>query len=256
MISWAPDHVNGNRPTGEEFLLRLAFLAIVLLLACHARAEQPACAQEFRYVRSETLSLPQQEEFLRAVIARSGCRLEVLRFEYPPTQRRRLEMLRLGELDIIIGASRLPEREVYGLYSIPFRQATVRLWSRREDAERYRTATLASLVAAGARILGPSAGWLGPDYEALRTGNYPGLVQFKLFVQGVDLLLAGHADVLLHEEVWMNSLDPARRDALFMLPTKVFTEPLYFLFSRRTVTPATVDRVNEAIRGMLAENPL
>jgi polar amino acid transport system substrate-binding protein len=229
--------------------------ALLLMLLCPAgqAQEAPACAQTLRIVRHMDHVDTAEDRFLARVMRRSGCGLQVLRLPYSATLQRRLDMLAAGDIDLMVGVSRRPERESFGLFSVPFRTETVRLWARAGEQASYVDRSLAALAAARVRIVGPSSGWFGEDYDTLRRRADPALQTYKPFHQGVALLLGGRGDLLLADELWVEELAPAQRAQLEALPGAVYTEALHFMYSRRTVEPSTVQRIDAAIGAALAD---
>lgn len=235
--------------------LRLALCLLVCVSAAAVTAE-PVCTQPLRVIRNAEFEPDEDDRFLQAVLARAGCELQINVSAHRVTLPRRFELLQAGEIDLIIGINRLPEREKLGWFSQPFRREVTRAWIRKADAARANGQSTEALIRAGWKVIGPSQGWFGPLVEQLR--QQPGGVtaDFKRIEQGVRLLSKGRGDVLIADEVWFSRLPAQELQDLQPLPDALHEEPLHFVYSRKTVTPAQVAQLDEAIAAVRALQPI
>lgn len=104
-------------------LLRLRLLLALLLLACWPGLAAATCEKTLRWDDDPPFSMQTAEgavvgidvEINRAALARLGCQIKLRKLPWA----RALKELELGRLDILPGAFRRPEREVYAHFSGP-----------------------------------------------------------------------------------------------------------------------------------------
>ena len=222
------------------------FLFLCAALAVPVAAE-PLCSQPVRVIRNAEYEPDDDDRFLRAVLDRVGCTLDIQVSAHRVTLARRFELLRAGEIDLIVGVSRLPEREAFGWFSVPFRREVTRGWIRKADAERAKGKSTEALIRSGWKVIGPSQGWFGPFYEQLRQAPDAVSVEFKRIEQGVRLLSKGRGDLLIVDDVWFSRLPADDLLELQPLPDMLYSEDLHFLYSTQTMTSAQVKTLDDAI---------
>ena len=104
-------------------LLRLRLLLALLLLACWPGLAAATCEKTLRWDDDPPFSMQTADgavvgidvEINRAALARLGCQIKLRKLPWA----RALKELELGRLDILPGAFRRPEREVYAHFSGP-----------------------------------------------------------------------------------------------------------------------------------------
>ena len=232
-------------------LRNICLLSVCLLFFCCAvTAEAPsACERPLRIIRNAQYEPDDDDRFLQAVMARAGCELQVIISGHRVTLPRRFELLRAGEIDLVVGINRLPERESYGRFSVPFRQEVTRVWIRRQDRMRAEGKSVAMLVAENWRVIAPAQGWFGPYVENLRKQAQVA-ADYKRITQGVHLLMHQRGDLLIADDVWLSRLPENDKPLLYRLPDILHEEPLHFLYSERTVSAETVARLDTAINAV------
>ena len=112
------------------------FASVLLLGSASVVADTPACEQPLRIIRNAEYEPDDDDRFLQAVMAHAGCELRIVISAHRITLPRRFELLRAGEIDLVIGVSRLPDREGFGRFSVPFRREVTRVWIRQQDRAR------------------------------------------------------------------------------------------------------------------------
>ena len=226
------------------------------LLACLSAAvvgAEPVCQQPMRVIRNAEYEPDDDDRFLRVVLDRAGCELQITVSAHRITLARRFELLRAGEIDLIIGVSRLPERERYGWFSVPFRSEITRGWIRKADAAKTQGQSTEALILAGWKVIGPTQGWFGPFYEQLRQRPGGITADYKRVEQGVRLLGKGRGDLLLVDDVWLSRLPEEDLRDLQPLPDALHEEALHFLYSQKTITPGQVETLDGVITEVRAE---
>ncbi|HEX4910430.1 MAG TPA: transporter substrate-binding domain-containing protein [Permianibacter sp.] len=236
-------------------VVQLGLSVLVLLAATAVSAASAVCQQPMRVIRNAEYEPDEDDRFLRAVLAHAGCELQITVSAHRVTLARRFELLRAGEIDLIIGVNRLPERETLGWFSVPFRSEKTRGWIRATDAARANGKSTETLIHEGWKVIGPSQGWFGPFYEQLRQRPGGLTADFKRIEQGVRLLSKGRGDLLIVDDVWLSRLPAEELQGLQPLPDMLHEEPLHFLYSQKTVTRTQVTALDAAINAVRASWP-
>ena len=186
-------------------------------------------------------------DMTRAIFKEAGCVLVELPSR--PTVRNLL-LFESGEIDLMMGASLTPERQRFARFSVAYRDETVGLFSLAENAGRYRAMrSFDALLASPATLLAPKAGWYGAQYarhmQEMREAKR--LSQFMDFAQGMRMLAAGRADFMMGDASAVENAAVHLGVRVQPLPFWVLQAPVHLMFSRRTVTPADVARLDAAI---------
>lgn len=192
-------------------------------------------------------------EIALEAMRRLNCRL-VLR-EQPFA--RSLHSLEAGELDMVAGAFKRPEREAYAWFSAPVYEARKRLYLRRAALKDWRAHSLREWLLGGAHLgVLPGVSY-GPEFTAL--SQDPTLsAQFHTVVHRKNLWLMlqrGRIDGMLADE--LTAADELRQlglsDAIASAPLVVASEPTHTAFGKRTITADFVRRYDEAVAAMRRE---
>ena len=227
------------------------WLGCLLLFCSGVAAETPSpCERPLRIIRNAEYEPDDDDRFLQAVMVHAGCQLHVVISAHRVTLPRRFELLRAGDIDLVIGINRLPEREGYGHFSIPFRQEITHAWIRQQDRAAAEGKTVAQLVGEKWKVIAPAQGWFGPYVEGLRSQSDGIAADYKRVAQGVNLLLRQRGDLLIADEVWLSRLPEHDKALLHRLPDVLHEESLYFLYSAQTVSTATVAHLDRSIKAV------
>lgn len=186
-------------------------------------------------------------ELSRAILQEAGCTLVELD-RMPPS--RNTFMFNTGKADLMAGASRTAERMRQAWFSIPYRTETVRLFATPAVLQRYPTLrTFADVVREKLTILAPRIGWYGEAYHvnvgSLKADNR--LSQFNEFPDGINMMAAGRADLILGDQASVSHAAARRGLKLVPLPFTLVDAPVHMMFSRKTMVESDVRRIDAAI---------
>ncbi|MDT8410709.1 MAG: transporter substrate-binding domain-containing protein [Wenzhouxiangellaceae bacterium] len=186
-------------------------------------------------------------ELIRLAAESAGCDLEFIQGSWHGL----LRLLRAGELDVMMGATRIPGREEFAIFSEPYRSETFQLYALDSEAEKYRDQTLSQLMNDGFR-LGVTAGYYYGDAVSDLLENpefddqiFEAAVGELNFTRLLDLQIDGFL-----EDAFVAAAIARRRlesDRVVALPREVSSGPVTFMFSRASVDPAIVERFDEAL---------
>lgn len=235
-------------------------VAALLANALSVWAESP-CGPPLRVIKENLadpapgLRAPSDDRdilWMEAILREAGCDLSYVTVAMQV--RRRLDLIARGELDIVPGASRLPEREAYAHFSAPYRTVRIRLFVSANRADEFTLSALDELLTQGLHVGAPAGGWYGPEFQTLRPRlAEAGLLhEYRNAPQALTLLLTGRIDVLLGFDAIDDYLETSRKDLIATLPLLVHEEPTHLILSRKTVSPATLLRLDQAIARLKA----
>lgn len=189
-------------------------------------------------------------ELLQAIAAEAGC---ALRWDTTAKSGARiLRGIEYGQIDVMVHASITPERQRYALFSDSYRDEVIGLYALHTTPLPAFTG-LQGAFDAGLQLIGPSSGWYGPDYQALRQrwADANRLTPYKNAVNATRLLFATpkRGDlVLVDGDIFFTTVGNERLAEVRAFADVQYVTPTYFMFSRKTVSDADVSRLNRAIK--------
>lgn len=186
-------------------------------------------------------------ELAQAILKEAGCTLRA-QAELPTARRQRL--FEQGQLDLMLAASNTPERRRYARFSNVYRYETVGLFTRPHLRAQYLHVSSLDVVAREKLpLLAPKVGWYGTAYERLQPTLEAGgrLSTFLSFQQGVRMLDAGRADLIIGDSGALRYEAKAQGVAISPLPLVVLRAPVHLMLNKTTTTQADLDRINAAI---------
>ena len=235
----------------------LGFILLSMALALPAAGWANACSKEFglatghwepyAYYNARKQFTGIDADMTRAIFKEAGCTLVELR-SMPAI--RNLSLFELGEVDLMMGASRTPARDKLAYFSVAYRDETVGLFALADDAARFgNISSFADYLTGPLSMLAPRAGWYGAQFESQapalqRDGR---LSRFGDFEQGVRMLEAGRASFILGDAAGIEHAAARVGVKVQPLPFWVLHAPVHLMFSRSSVTPADVQRIDAAI---------
>lgn len=166
------------------------------------------------------------------------------------------EYLRNGTLDLLSGASYTEERNVYAQFSgVPYRQEQIVIFVRKGTAANWPMNRLIDISKfRGLRLAAGRGGWYGAQYDEVlkdpvagKKVNLVGDIEARL-----KMLAASRVDMVIDDRnalVWeAHGLDLS--DAFEVHPLVLSSVPIYLMFSRVSVEPETIGKIDKAIKGL------
>lgn len=183
-------------------------------------------------------------ELARRVLAAAGC--EAL-FVSMPTERAKQALVR-GEIDVMMAASKIPERLAYAWFSLPYRQeviavvgpeGTTAVTAWQQFSERQYL------------LLAPRYGYYGDAWQQASSNliQAGAVIFYTHYTRAVGMLKAGRADYVLGD---VHALRAAGRELGLSLSAPMIVandNPVHLMFSRKSVARETVDAVNRVLAG-------
>lgn len=241
---------------------RRVLLAFVLALApAGARADEGACGKPLVIhaddnmapysVRGGTGAMSGLDvTFVKTVLARAGCKGTFIFTSW----KRALHDLTDGHMDMVPFASHTKAREAYAYFSLPYRMEMVGLILRRGEDARYPVKSVEDFARLKMRVGYERGTFRGDAFEAFRKTPQAASVVYetKGTLQGLRMLVAGRLDAVIEDPVVALAMAKELRivDKIDVAPFHLIEDPVHFMFSRKTVSPAVVARIDQAIAAL------
>ena len=104
-------------------------------------------------------------ELTRTILAHIDC--DISWHTRPMTGARILQRLEQGKIDVMVRASKTPERASYAYFSRPYRSEIVGVFALKQN-NFPAGMTLSQGLEKNLRLIGPASGWYGEEFERLR----------------------------------------------------------------------------------------
>lgn len=186
-------------------------------------------------------------DLLRATAERADCELGFEQGSWASM----LQLVRSGELDVLLGATRTSEREAFARFSEPYREETFRIHVRADEAGQWEGKSLTELLEEGFR-LGLTQGYIYGENvtdiledEQWSDQLVPVPVGELNFLNLMDFRIDGFL-----EDPFVAASIANRREwgvTFEALPLEVHSGDVHLMFSRETVDETVVERFDHAL---------
>jgi len=194
---------------------------------------------------------------MRAIAETIGCDAV---FEEKPWARQLTELTH-GMLDVALSASRTAEREEYAWFSVPYRQAEMAIFVRQGTASQYPLSRLSDILDIDFQLGVIFGYYYGKEFEELKNqpafaahidaaADYPINIR-KLLHERIDGLLVDDLNVMLAEARALGVADRIERH-----PLHIPGDEFHLMFSRRSVDPDIIAKVNRALEKMKSDGSI
>jgi len=165
-----------------------------------------------------------------------------------------LSLLKVGKIDLVLGASITDERKTFSLFSEPYRSEEFQLYIRADEEHKHRQASVVDFVLEGNKL-----GTIGEYYYGNELSNlmddqkYAKLIN-PAFMGEINMarLLDGDIEGFLEDSFVGATL--IRRKGLEKYITahqaKISTGDVYVMFSRASVKPELVAKFNKVLKSI------
>ena len=189
-------------------------------------------------------------EMIRAIAAQAGCEVTFAQGSWSDL----LGQLRNGQVDVMMGATRIPERETFAYFSEPYREDSFMLYIIEGEQARVDNHSLEELMQDGFRLGVTQGYYYGEEFNELQ-------MQPELAGQIVDAsvgemnfthLLDGEIDGFLEHSPVATAIKRRRGDTDPIIATELSIGggPVTFMFSRESVNEEIVSRFNAALQSI------
>ncbi|QSX36211.1 substrate-binding periplasmic protein [Shewanella sedimentimangrovi] len=234
----------------------MRLLSLLLLLMIAPVWSAPDCEQPLRvgfnhwppyaWQESDGVSRGLDVDILRLLATEVGCELD---FQLLPAKRSH-QLLRQGALDLMMGASFTAERAQYGHFSLAYREEEVALFELDSASQLESIHSWQQLLDLGYRLLLPSSGWYGNEFERLRNqlSNRQQLIASPDAERSIQMLAHGRGEVVIGDSLALpyiaRQVEGVRLERQPLVPSR---EPIHLLFARSSVSPQLVAQFDGAI---------
>lgn len=198
----------------------------------------------------------QSVELLQALAAKVGCQID---FRSSPWVRSLLQ-LKTGELDVISHLYHNAEREKDYYFVGPHHLEAIWLIGKPADFSGLKRLVDLTAIKPSGRIAVLNGAYYGEDFAALRTSPAfsAQLVTISSIQDKLALLNANRVDAILEDRTVLHYWQREnRKQAHFYQPIlPVYEAPVYFGFSKKTISPAQYQALQRAWKEMVQDQTI
>lgn len=189
-------------------------------------------------------------DLMRAFALYLGCEVS---FVNVPAKRSH-QMLKAGNLDVMMGATMTEARQEYAYFSAHYRDEEVRLFVLDAQKTLISVETWSDIFAKKLRLLVPSSGWYGDDYHKsqYRLEQEHLLVLSPDAEKSVQMLVYGRADVIIGDAMAMPYIASQYQDVK-LAPLKLVLDQnhIHLMLSKVSMTPELLGQLDLAIQTLM-----
>ncbi|HEX5079296.1 MAG TPA: transporter substrate-binding domain-containing protein [Geminicoccaceae bacterium] len=236
----------------------------VAVAPLQARAAQPCTLRvgwepyaPFTFAGEDGEATGADIDLIKAIADEIGCAVETVELPWA----RIVKEVEQGTLDVSTSTSRTPERDQWALFSQPYRETEVAIYVRRGEVPRFALRELADVPAQRLRL-----GVIVDYYYGKALADAEADPAFAAWVDGapdyatnIRKLVSDRIDGFLVEDVAVMQAEVERMgesERVERYPLRIPGEKLRFMFSRKTVDPALVAKVDAVVAQMRADGRL
>jgi len=196
-------------------------------------------------------------ELIRAILDNIGCSIKVI--EQPWA--RQLLSSQKGKLDIILNASKKPEREKYAYFSDYYLKTVIVLYVRKGESQQYPIQTLSDITKIPFKLGVFRKAYYGKEYEELlKNPNFKSRLDtvtshsqnpMKLQVKRIDGYLASTHQF---EDVFIEMSNAISEIHQGMAPSS--EDKVYYMLSKKSTIPELVQAINQSMAQLKARGGL
>ncbi len=186
-------------------------------------------------------------DLIEAMAERAGCELDWQQGSWASM----LQLVHSGDLDLLAGATRTPEREEFARFSEPYRQESFRIFVRADELDKWSGTALTELLEDGFR-LGLTHGYIYGDKvtQVLQDPHWQDqLVEVPVGELNFLNLMDFNIDGFL-EDPFVAASIANRRDwgmDFEALPLDLHSGEVHLMFSKASVDAAMVEHFDQAL---------
>jgi polar amino acid transport system substrate-binding protein len=248
----------GSLPVIRAVFL-LMCLAPVCSLASEVNCEKPviiSMSKGFKPFSSQNAKgeiVGIDADFIRKTFDRAGCPYEFVTLPFG----RALVELAEGTIDMVPYSSKSADRKKFAKFSKPYRNKTVGLIFLTEEVEKVSLSSLDDVIAQGLVLGHIPTTFRGPKFETFikQPGTSDHIFNIADTAEGLRMLDAGRIDAIVGGPASVlaiaESMGFENRVAEHQLV--IWSDPVHFMYSRKSVPDTLVSVINTAITEEVAE---
>jgi polar amino acid transport system substrate-binding protein len=182
----------------------------------------------------------------------AGCKVE---FVSSTPGNRTMRMFKSGEIDILTGFSKTPERELFARYTVPYRDEVIALFTTSPNVEPGDIQSFSDITKHGLHLVAPLAGYYGQEFaisegELQRKGA---LTRVEGDEKMVNMLIQGHGELIMGDEMVIPHVAKIMNLQNFhRMELEANRDMVYIGLSKASTTEQDQKALNSAIAKLLA----
>lgn len=165
-----------------------------------------------------------------------------------------LAQLKKGEIDILLGASKTEKRKQFAMFSEPYRTEQFSLYVRKDDEAAQQLSSFGDFITKGKKFGVVDDYFYGDELSGLRDNDKNS--QFVSAIIGemnIARLLDDNIDAFFEDSIVGASMIRRKGLSSFIVPhnLSITTGDVYVMFSRKSVTPDTVEKFNYGLKDVI-----
>lgn len=189
-------------------------------------------------------------EMIQSIAEQAGCEVSFEQGSWSDL----LSQLRNGQVDVMMGATRIPEREDFAYFSEPYREDSFMLYILEGEEARVGDHSLEELMQDGFRIGVTQGYYYGEAFNELqmRPELDDQIVDVSVGEMNFTHLLDGRIDGFLEHSPVATAIKRRRGDTDPIVATELSIGggPVTFMFSRESINEEIVGRFNQALQAI------
>jgi len=165
--------------------------------------------------------------------------------------KRHLHYIKNGDMDLAMGSSLTKERQAYALFSLPYRNETVKLFVKKDDVDKIELTHLSDLINSP-YIIGVEGGYYyGKIYqELIKRPEFKSHISEVLDIeQSVQQLMKGYTDGFLVDPVTMKAfVNKYKIDGeMVQHDIEIYSDDIFMMISKKSSHHELLAKINQAI---------
>ncbi|WP_422018910.1 substrate-binding periplasmic protein [Roseibium sp.] len=240
------------------FRLAIGVLAVLWTMLPPAYVHAEDCPKPFRvgasddyepfsYIGADGKLTGLDLLFVQEILAEVGCAPQFVDLPFP----RAVVELSAGRIDMMMFASVTAERQNFALFSAPYRNETAGLIIRARDQDKYPINEVGDLLKLNLLLAHDVGTYRGDLFETFMANPEAkkNIIQVSSSRQSLNMLVKGRINAIVEAPAAVFALAETLgvRDEIAEHPFLLWSEPVHFMFSRKTVSPEFVARIDTVL---------
>lgn len=174
--------------------------------------------------------------------------------------KRHLNYIKTGQMDVAMGASYTKERDSYALFTMSYRQETIKLFVRKGNAKNILLDNLKELSDSGYKIGVEGGYYYGKEYETLikTTAFRAHITEVLDLEQNIKLLMKGQLDGVLVDPFTMQAFIKKYKmhDAFEQHSLQIYSDDIQIMISKKSNVKNLLPKINKAIQSLKKDGTL
>jgi len=186
-----------------------------------------------------------------ALIENAGCKLKIIEAPWA----RGLEMLKVGEIDLMMNMSKNKSREQYYHFIGPLRIERIRIVSKKNALPLI--SKWAQLETLNAALMRQRGSYFGLRFENILNDNKALKLKLRELANndiGLKSLNTGRVDALIVDELYVDYLPKEVKELLDIHPLIINSNPIYYAFSKANFDKHRIEKIKKAYK-KLSKSP-